>query len=42
MEAGQDASERIDPGVTLRYELDKRRREAEADSSGSEAAPSSE
>ncbi|HLF09399.1 MAG TPA: FmdB family zinc ribbon protein [Dehalococcoidia bacterium] len=42
MEAGQDASERIDPGVTLRYELDKRRREAEADNSGSEAAPSSE
>jgi hypothetical protein len=41
MEAGQDASERIDPGVTLRYELEKRKKEAQAESSGGESAGSS-
>ena len=39
-EAGQDTSERLDPGVTLRYELEKRRKEAE--SSTSDSSPASE
>lgn len=40
MEAGQDDSARFDPGVTLRYELQRRRQEIQAEKSKEGDTPS--